>query len=220
MRPAEGAEEFARLTLEACAGAWPAMGQAARARVQADFVWSTISRWCTACCRPIASRLRRVTDSRDARNSPHRWWCISSTRWVPAELRQRVVNIINRDCRNVTATRLCALTERQQSRCERITAPAVAVIELHKRPGYDLGLYWRLWKTLRTLRHHRAHAQPRHAGDAVCRGAAARCKAGARRARGGRLRPARLQPKSNNLLRKAARLVVQRYIAVSKDLEH
>ncbi len=36
---AEGAEEFARLTLEACAGAWPAMGQAARARVQADFVW-------------------------------------------------------------------------------------------------------------------------------------------------------------------------------------
>ena len=36
---AESADEFADLVLQVCAGAYPAMGQAARERVQADFVW-------------------------------------------------------------------------------------------------------------------------------------------------------------------------------------
>jgi sugar transferase (PEP-CTERM/EpsH1 system associated) len=36
---AESADEFADLVLQVCAGAYPAMGRAARERVQADFVW-------------------------------------------------------------------------------------------------------------------------------------------------------------------------------------
>jgi glycosyltransferase involved in cell wall biosynthesis len=36
---AESADEFADLVLQVCAGAYPAMGKAARERVQADFVW-------------------------------------------------------------------------------------------------------------------------------------------------------------------------------------
>ncbi len=105
---------------------------------------------------------------------------------------ERLVNIINRTPPERYRHAIVCLTEAGEF-AKRIVAPDVPVIELHKRPGHDLGLYWRLLKTLRATTGHRAHAQPRHAGDAVRRRSAARREAGSRRTWSGRVRPARQQ---------------------------
>ncbi len=102
---------------------------------------------------------------------------------------------------------------------KRITAPDVQVIELHKRPGHDLGLYWRLWKTLRALRPAIVHT--RNLATLEMQFVAALLP-GVKRVHGEHGRDVFDLHGTNrkyNLLRKAARLVVQRYIAVSKDLE-
>ncbi len=54
---------------------------------------------------------------------------------------------------------------------QRITRPDVAVYALNKRPGKDLGAYWRLYRLLRTLRPKLVHT--RNAGVLDCAAVAA-----------------------------------------------
>lgn len=134
-------------------------------------------------------------------------------------LENGLVNIINRTPRERYRHAIVCLTEAGEF-AERITAPGVAVIELHKRPGHDIGLYWRLWKTLRELRPTIVHT--RNLATLEMQFIAALLP-GVKRVHGEHGRDVFDLHGTNrryNVLRKAARQVVQRYIAVSKDLEH
>ena len=61
-------------------------------------------------------------------------------------LENGLVNIINRTPPGSFRHAIVCLTEAGEF-AGRIAAPNVPVIELHKRPGHDWGLYWRLrWR--------------------------------------------------------------------------
>jgi len=133
-------------------------------------------------------------------------------------LENGLVNIINRTPPDRYRHAIVCLTESGEF-ARRITAPGVEVIALHKRPGHDLGLYWRVWKTLRRLRPAIVHT--RNLSTLEMQFVAALLP-GVKRVHGEHGRDVFDLDGSNrkyNLLRKAARRVVQRYIAVSKDLE-
>lgn len=133
-------------------------------------------------------------------------------------LENGLVNIINRTPPERYRHAIVCLTESGEF-AGRITAPGVEVIALHKRPGHDLGLYWRVWKTLRRLRPAIVHT--RNLSTLEMQFVAALLP-GVKRVHGEHGRDVFDLDGTNrkyNLLRKAARFVVQRYIAVSKDLE-
>lgn len=133
-------------------------------------------------------------------------------------LENGLVNIINRSPPGRYRHAIVCLT-RAAEFANRITVPDVQVIELHKRPGHDFGLYWRLLMALRTLRPAIVHT--RNLATLEMQFVAALLP-GVKRVHGEHGRDVFDLHGTNrkyNLLRKAARLVVQRYIAVSKDLE-
>lgn len=132
-------------------------------------------------------------------------------------LENGLVNIINRSPPGRYRHAIVCLTAAREF-ARRVTAPDVQVIELHKRPGHDLGLYWRLWKTLRTLRPAIVHT--RNLATLEMQFVAALLP-GVKHVHGEHGRDVFDLHGTNrkyNLLRKAARLVVNRYIAVSEDL--
>ena len=132
-------------------------------------------------------------------------------------LENGLVNIINRTPPDRYRHAIVCLTEAGEF-AKRITAPGVAVVELHKRPGHDIGLYWRLCETLRRLRPAIVHT--RNLATLEMQFVAALLP-GVKRVHGEHGRDVFDLHGANrkyNLLRKAARLVVQRYIAVSRDL--
>jgi len=73
-------------------------------------------------------------------------------------LENGLVNIINRCPPERYRHAIVCLTESGPF-AERITAPAVAVHALRKRPGHDWGMYWRLWRLLRQLRPALVHTR-------------------------------------------------------------
>ena len=133
-------------------------------------------------------------------------------------LENGLVNIINRSPPGRYRHAIVCLT-RAAGFANRITVPDVQVIELHKRPGHDLGLYWRLLRALRVLRPTIVHT--RNLATLEMQFVAALLP-GVKHVHGEHGRDVFDLHGTNrkyNLLRKAARRVVQRYIAVSKDLE-
>jgi sugar transferase (PEP-CTERM/EpsH1 system associated) len=100
----------------------------------------------------------------------------------------------------------------------RITAPDVDVIQLYKRAGYDMQCYRRLRQLLRELSPAIIHSRNMAALEAQL------CSIGlpAKRVHGEHGREVNDLDGTNwkyLLFRKAMRLIVHRYIAVSKDLE-
>ena len=73
-------------------------------------------------------------------------------------LENGLVNIINRSPPGRYRHAIVCLT-RAGEFATRISAPDVQVIELHKRPGHDFGLYWRLLRALRMLRPAIVHTR-------------------------------------------------------------
>lgn len=133
-------------------------------------------------------------------------------------LENGLVNIINRTPPGRYRHAIVCLTEAGEF-ARRITVPDVPIVELCKRPGHDTGLYWRLFRVLRALRPAIVHT--RNLATLEMQFVAALLP-GVKRVHGEHGRDVFDLDGSNrkyNLLRKAARLVVQRYIAVSKDLE-
>ena len=133
-------------------------------------------------------------------------------------LENGLVNLINRTPPERYRHAIVCLTE-ASGFARRISVADVPIIELHKRPGHDLGLYWRLFRSLRKLRPAIVHT--RNLATLEMQFVAALLP-GARRVHGEHGRDVFDLDGSNrkyNLLRKAARLVVQRYIAVSQDLQ-
>jgi len=100
----------------------------------------------------------------------------------------------------------------------RITRDGVTIVSLNRGPGHSFKLYWRLWSVLRGLRPSVVHTRNLAALEGQV---PAFFVAGARRVHGEHGRDMFDLHGANrkyNLLRRAIRPLVQRYIAVSKDL--
>lgn len=66
-------------------------------------------------------------------------------------LENGLVNLINRAAPDRYRHAIICLTTSGDF-AARITTPNVPVLSLHKRPGHDLRVYWRMWRALRQLR--------------------------------------------------------------------
>ncbi len=80
-------------------------------------------------------------------------------------LENGLVNLINHMPTERYRHAIVCMTESTEFRT-RIRRSDVEVFELHKKPGHDLGLYWRLWKLLRQLRPAIVHT--RNIGTLEC----------------------------------------------------
>ncbi len=73
-------------------------------------------------------------------------------------LENGLVNLINRLPEDKYRHSIVCLTEADEFR-KRLRRDDVGVYEMHKRPGQDFGLYWRLYRLLRTLKPDIVHTR-------------------------------------------------------------
>tara|TARA_R110002094_G_scaffold53566_5_gene64926 strand:- start:1034 stop:2242 length:1209 start_codon:yes stop_codon:yes gene_type:complete len=132
-------------------------------------------------------------------------------------LENGLVNIINRCPPERYRHAIICLT-RSEAFAARITAPGIDVIELYKRPGHDLRMYWQLWRTLRKLRPAIVHTRNLAALETQVLGLLlVRCK----RVHGEHGRDISDLDGSNSkyrFLRRVLQPLIHRFIAVSRDL--
>lgn len=132
-------------------------------------------------------------------------------------LENGLVNIINRSPRDRYRHAIVCLTDADEF-ANRITAPDVQVIQLHKKPGNDLKLYWRLWCVLRQLKPAIVHTRNFNSLEMQF---LTFWLPGVKRVHGEHGRDLNDLDGSNkkyNVFRKFMRRFVHHYIAVSKDL--
>lgn len=133
-------------------------------------------------------------------------------------LENGLVNIINR-CPPDRYSHVIICLSTAESFASRLTAPGVEVIELRKKPGHDLGMYWRLWRELRRLKPAIIHSRNLAALEAQIIGLLAAPRA--RRVHGEHGRDFNDLDGSNKKYR-ALRIglapVISRFITVSRDL--
>lgn len=101
---------------------------------------------------------------------------------------------------------------------QRVVNPAVKFYALNKQPGKDLAVHWRLAKLLRQLKPAIVHTRNLSALECQFVAAATGIRARVHGEHGRDVFDLHGQNRKYNLLRKAARPLVTRYIAVSKDL--
>ncbi|PLW81531.1 sugar transferase [Kineobactrum sediminis] len=132
-------------------------------------------------------------------------------------LENGLVNIINRSPPGRYRHAIICLT-RAESFAGRITAADVEIIELHKNPGHDLRMYWRLWRTLRQLRPAIVHTRNLAALETQALGL---FLPGCKRVHGEHGRDVNDLDGSNRkyrMLRRGLQPLIHRFIAVSDDL--
>ena len=132
-------------------------------------------------------------------------------------LENGLVNIINRAPRKRYRHAIICLTDADDF-ASRITAPGVEIIQLHKKPGHDIRLYWRLLKTLKRLKPVIVHTRNLTSLEMQ---ALTFFLPGVRRIHGEHGRDIHDLDGSNrkyNFLRKVFRPFIHCYIAVSHDL--
>jgi sugar transferase (PEP-CTERM/EpsH1 system associated) len=132
-------------------------------------------------------------------------------------LENGLVNLINRSPVGRYRHAIVCLSHSGEF-AQRITAPDVEIIELHKKAGQDLSVYWRLWCTLLKLRPAVVHSRNLAALESQF---VAFFLPGVKRVHGEHGRDIGDLEGLNwkyRLLRKMFRPIVQRYVAVSKDL--
>ncbi|MFT7266027.1 MAG: sugar transferase (PEP-CTERM/EpsH1 system associated) [Halioglobus sp.] len=132
-------------------------------------------------------------------------------------LENGLVNIINRMPAHRYRHAIICLTDADDF-ASRITIQGVQVVQLHKKPGHDIRVYWCLWKTLRSLRPAIVHSRNLAALEMQ---AIAFFLPGVKCVHGEHGRDMHDLDGSNrkyNLLRKVLQPLIHRYIAVSKDL--
>jgi sugar transferase (PEP-CTERM/EpsH1 system associated) len=133
-------------------------------------------------------------------------------------LENGLVNIINRCPPERYRHAIICLT-RASHFASRISAPGVEIIELHKRPGHDFAVHWRLWRVLRRLRPAIVHTRNLAALETQILGL---LMPGVKRIHGEHGRDVRDLDGSNRKLRWFRRLLsplIHRFITVSRDLE-
>jgi sugar transferase (PEP-CTERM/EpsH1 system associated) len=134
-------------------------------------------------------------------------------------LENGLVNIINRCPPGRYRHAIICLTQ-ADAFAGRIKVPEVEIIELHKRPGHDPALYWRLWRALRRLRPALVHSRNLAALETQLLGL---LMPGVKRVHGEHGRDVHDLDGSNPKYRWMRRLLqplIHRFIAVSRDLEN
>jgi sugar transferase (PEP-CTERM/EpsH1 system associated) len=132
-------------------------------------------------------------------------------------LENGLVNIINRCPPGRYRHTIICLTA-AEAFAGRLAVPDVEVIELHKQPGHDLGMYVRLWGTLRKLRPAIVHTRNLAALETQLLGL---LLTGCKRVHGEHGRDVSDLDGSNRRyqwLRRLLSPLIHRYIAVSRDL--
>lgn len=132
-------------------------------------------------------------------------------------LENGLVNIINRCPPSRYRHAIICLSHAQEF-SRRLTATNVEIIELHKKPGHDLGMYWRLWRQLRRLRPAVVHTRNLAALETQVLGL---LMPGCKRVHGEHGRDMHDLDGSNKKyqwLRRALNPLVHHFIAVSQDL--
>lgn len=132
-------------------------------------------------------------------------------------LENGLVNVINRTPAQRYRHAIVCLTDSREF-AGRISAPGVQVVALHKKPGHDAGMYWRLWKTLRQLSPAIVHSRNLAALETQ---ALTILLPGVKRVHGEHGRDMSDLYGNNwkyRLLRRFMSLLIHRYIAVSRDL--
>lgn len=132
-------------------------------------------------------------------------------------LENGLVNIINRFPPSRYRHVIICLSHAQDF-SRRLTAPDVEVIELHKKPGHDPGMYWRLWRHLRRLRPAIVHTRNLAALETQALGL---LMPGCKRVHGehGRdMHDLDGSIRKYQWLRRALSPLIHRFIAVSRDL--
>lgn len=132
-------------------------------------------------------------------------------------LENGLVNIINRSPPDRYRHAIICLTSAEDF-AQRITAHGVRIIELNKKPGQDIGVYWRLWLALKELNPSIVHTRNLAALETQWLGV---FMPGTKRVHGEHGRDIGDLDGRNwkyLALRKLMRLMVHRYIAVSQDL--
>jgi sugar transferase (PEP-CTERM/EpsH1 system associated) len=133
-------------------------------------------------------------------------------------LENGLINIINRTPPERYRHAIVCLTDAGPF-ARRLQHADVKVVSLHRGPGHSFALYWQLCRVLRGLRPRVVHTRNLAALEGQI---PALCVPGARRVHGEHGRDVFDLHGSNrkyNLLRRTIRPLVQRYIAVSRDLE-
>ena len=132
-------------------------------------------------------------------------------------LENGLVNLINTMPRDRYRHAIVSLTDCTDFQ-QRIKREDVTVVALQKRPGHDLGVYWRAWRLFRSLRPAIVHTRNFPTLEFL---AVAACAGGARRIHGEHGRDVYDLDGSNrtyNRFRRVMRRLVARYVAVSRDL--
>lgn len=132
-------------------------------------------------------------------------------------LENGLVNIINR-CPPARYRHAIICLSHATAFAGRICVPGVELIELHKRPGHDPRMYWRLWRTLRRLRPAVVHTRNLAALETQVLGL---FMPGVRRVHGEHGRDVSDLHGRNpryRLLRRALQPLIGRFITVSRDL--
>lgn len=102
----------------------------------------------------------------------------------------------------------------------RIVRDDIAFFDVSKRPGHDYSWAWRLFRLLRELKPDILHTRNLNAMEAQWIGALASVRGRVHGEHGRDMYDLHGTNWKYNLLRRATRSVVQRYIAVSQDLAH
>jgi len=132
-------------------------------------------------------------------------------------LENGLVNIVNRMPADRYRHAIICLTDAGEF-AERITAKNIQIIELHKRPGHDFGLYWRFFLAIRKLRPAIVHTRNLTSLELQI---ITRLFYGIKTVHGEHGRDIRDLHGTNrkyNLLRKSMAPFIHRYIAVSQNL--
>ncbi|MBI3774864.1 MAG: TIGR03088 family PEP-CTERM/XrtA system glycosyltransferase [Gammaproteobacteria bacterium] len=132
-------------------------------------------------------------------------------------LENGLVNLINHMPEERYRHAIVCMTQSSDFR-QRIKNPDVAVYELHKQPGHDMGLYFRLWRLLRRLRPAVVHT--RNIGTLECQFIALLAGVSARvhGEHGRDMADIDGRNATYLRLRRLFRPLISRYIAVSRDL--
>ena len=134
-------------------------------------------------------------------------------------LENGLVNIINRAPPERYRHAIVCLTK-ADGFASRISAPGVQIFTLNKAPGHDLGLYWRLWKLLRSLRPAIIHTRNLAALEMQLIGLLVPRTRRVHGEHGRDIYDLDGMKRRYLLLRRAVDPFIHRYIAVSKDLCH
>lgn len=134
-------------------------------------------------------------------------------------LENGLVNIINR-CPPSRYRHAIICLSHSEDFSRRLTAPDVEIIELHKKPGHDPAMYWRLWKHLRRIKPAVVHTRNLAALETQVLGV---LMPGWKRVHGEHGRDMHDLDGSNRkyqLLRRGLNPLIHHFIAVSQDLSH